>query len=177
MKLTDYFWYYFIVRWCFVSSTFISKNYSYYNNQIKYVISCIKHTFFDVIFIIRFGINYLARVYERLYNKFIVSGFKKLSPNIAIFTFLYKDKITRIPLQISPYSNSTILSIKYKIQPNEEYVEDKHFTKYIKTFLDNRFSNIQVKPKLIGFDSLLITVLDEECNEIEKEYKSNDVIE
>ena len=177
MKMNEYFLYYFIVRFCFILSASISGNYHYYSNQLQYILLSIKHKIFYVYFMLQFGYNYLKINFKHLYNKFFVCGFQRISSQLAIFTFLYKNQVTRIPLQINAYNNTPILKIEYKLQSQDCYTEDKKFTEYIKTFLNNRFSNVILNPKLLGFNSLLITTLDDECNDIKKEYLSDDIIE
>jgi hypothetical protein len=56
------------------------------------------------------------------------------------------------------------------------YESNKDHIEYIKSFIDNKYRNINISPLMIGYEKVKITSLDEDFNMIESEYLSNQYI-
>ena len=97
--------------------------------------------------------------------------------NLFIYSFIYKNKIVRIPIKPLLFHNNNIIDIKYKKFEMSKYISDDVHTLYIKSFLTTKYANINISPDMIGYHQLMITYLDEELNETTKEYLHNEIIQ
>jgi hypothetical protein len=119
--------------------------------------------------------NYCISVFKTL-KKMCLCGVKKdiQINNLFIYTFMYKNRLVRIPIKPSPYNSSNIVKIKYMIK--DTYEEDEQTIEYIKSFLETKVENVIICPKYLGFEKLLITIFDDSFEQVDKEFNTNDII-
>lgn len=122
-----------------------------------------------------FIMNYINDKYGYLYLLFQcgIIPYK----NLFIYSFIYKNKIVRIPIKPLLFHNNIIIDIKYKKFEMSNYISDDVNTLYIKSFLVTKYTNISISPDMIGYYQLMITYLDDELNETTKEYLNNEIIQ
>jgi hypothetical protein len=119
--------------------------------------------------------NYCISLFEIL-KKLCMCGIKKdvQVNNLFIYTFMYKNRLVRMPIKPSPYNSSNIVKIKY--MKKDIYEEDEETIEYIKSFLETKIENVTICPKYLGFEKLLITVFDDSFEQVDKEFNTNDII-
>ena len=90
-------------------------------------------------------------------------------------------KKANLPFEITyPIFNNfdirNITKIEYMLFGKSVYECNKDHIEYIKSFIDNKYRNINISPLMIGYEKVKITSLDEDFNMIESEYLSNQYI-
>jgi hypothetical protein len=94
----------------------------------------------------------------------------------VVFTFIHKGKLTRIPIVFNNFDIRNITKIEYMLFGKSVYESNKDHIEYIKSFIDNKYRNINISPLMMGYEKVKITSLDEDFNMIESEYLSNQYI-
>jgi len=135
--------------------------------------------FKKTVFIVNLCINFAKERLIQLYMR-CRCGVRSV-PHTRLFvgTMLYQNKLLRFPIKPNPYGTRKIIKIEYKVIDDSEspYISDAYSVEYIKSFVETKIDNITITPRLIGFDMIRLTILDEDFNEVTKDYSLHDKIE
>jgi hypothetical protein len=164
----EYFQYYLILKVIMILSV----------TNTNPILSFMKRVCYGGLWFPLFAKHYIQTWYRFLYNKFFVCGIKRVSPNVVVHVVLYKGRIIRFPMEyLESTKQRVITNIKVRVQSSESYIESDYYTKYVESFLELRYLNIRITPRLMGLYQVKITMLNDYCDEVEREYDVNEKIE
>jgi hypothetical protein len=164
----EYFQYYLIIKVVMILSVVNTNP----------ILSFIKRACYGGLWFPFFAKHYIQTWYKFLYNKFFVCGIKRISPNSVVHVVLYKGRIIRFPMEyIENKRQRIVTSIKVRVKSSDSYIETDYYKSYVESFLELRYLNIRVTPRLMGLYQIKITTLNDECEEIEKEYDVNENVD
>ena len=104
-----------------------------------------------------------------------ICGLENLNDRL-VYTFVHKDKITRIPIQFNSFNIQNITMIQYMLHGKNYYESLKDHVEYINSFINNKYRNINITPGLICYQQIKLNTMNEEFEIVEKEYFVNDII-
>lgn len=170
MGIIECFFYYICTTVFFAGSTIINNTFMKYNDTIYSV-------GYKCVVIATLFRSYIRQSIYNMYRRFFICGVKKISSSVYVSTYLYNNNIVRFPFHISKCAPNAITRIQYKCRDEDPYAENRENTNYINSFLQTRCVNVFLKPRYIGYRGIIITYMDDELNEVQKEYLHDDIID